>query len=45
MAAPIDPNRQELQSGGAESDNACVCGDHFVKLALCGFVYVTLADC
>lgn len=25
-----------------ELDNACVHGDNLVKLALCGFVYVTL---
>lgn len=30
-----------LKSGGAEMDKACVCSDHFVKVASCGFDYVT----
>lgn len=31
-----------LGSGGAEPDHTRVCSNHFVKLASCWFVYVTL---
>lgn len=31
-----------LQSRGAELDNVCVCRDSFVKLALRGFICITL---